>query len=183
MKLLILIGNAAVGKMTVGQELTKITDLRLFHNHMSIELVLDVFGKRVRSADRRIREVIFEEFAKSDGYGLIFTYMWDFSHQEDWDYINSLCDIFKRENADVYYVELVTSQEVRLARNNTENRLANKQSKRDVTTSEKWLLKADVEGRYVSNEGEIPFENYLRIDNTHLTPDIVAGMIKQKFSL
>ena len=34
MKLLILIGNTAVGKMTVGQELTKITDFRLFHNHI-----------------------------------------------------------------------------------------------------------------------------------------------------
>jgi len=36
MKLLFLIGNSAVGKMTVGQELTKITDMRLFHNHMPV---------------------------------------------------------------------------------------------------------------------------------------------------
>ena len=34
MKLVILIGDAAVGKMTVGQELMKQTGLRLFHNHM-----------------------------------------------------------------------------------------------------------------------------------------------------
>ncbi len=33
MKLLFLIGNGAVGKMTVGQELMKLTGLRLFHNH------------------------------------------------------------------------------------------------------------------------------------------------------
>lgn len=44
MKLLFLIGNAAAGKMTVGQELMKITDLRLFHNHMSIEPVIEIFG-------------------------------------------------------------------------------------------------------------------------------------------
>ena len=37
MKVLFLIGDAAVGKMTVGQELSKITKLRLFHNHMTIE--------------------------------------------------------------------------------------------------------------------------------------------------
>lgn len=30
--------------MTVGQELMKITDLRLFHNHMTIEPVLEIFG-------------------------------------------------------------------------------------------------------------------------------------------
>ena len=37
MKLIFLIGAGAVGKMTVGQELAKITPLRLFHNHMIIE--------------------------------------------------------------------------------------------------------------------------------------------------
>jgi len=44
MKVLFLIGNAAVGKMTVGQELIKITGLRLFHNHMTIEPVIERFG-------------------------------------------------------------------------------------------------------------------------------------------
>ena len=39
MKLVLLFGDCAVGKMTVGQELAKITDLRLFHNHMTIEPV------------------------------------------------------------------------------------------------------------------------------------------------
>ena len=39
MKLVLIIGAGAVGKMTVGQELMKITDLRLFHNHMMIEPV------------------------------------------------------------------------------------------------------------------------------------------------
>ncbi len=45
MKLLFMIGNAAVGKMTVGQELMKITGLRLFHNHMTIEPVIEIFGQ------------------------------------------------------------------------------------------------------------------------------------------
>ena len=45
MKLVFLFGDAAVGKMTVGQQLTKITDLKLFHNHMSIEPVLEIFGE------------------------------------------------------------------------------------------------------------------------------------------
>ena len=40
MKLLFLIGDMAVGKMTVGQELARITELKLFHNHMMIEPVM-----------------------------------------------------------------------------------------------------------------------------------------------
>ena len=43
MKLIILFGPPAVGKMTVGQELEKITRLKLFHNHMSLELVNQFF--------------------------------------------------------------------------------------------------------------------------------------------
>lgn len=37
MNLVIIIGAQAVGKMTVGDELSKITHLKLFYNHMSIE--------------------------------------------------------------------------------------------------------------------------------------------------
>ena len=44
MKLVFLIGDAAVGKMTVGQELMKQTELRLFHNHMMIEPVIELWA-------------------------------------------------------------------------------------------------------------------------------------------
>ena len=44
MKLVFILGNSAVGKMTVGQELMKLTGLRLFHNHMMIEPVIDIFA-------------------------------------------------------------------------------------------------------------------------------------------
>ncbi len=72
MKLVFLIGDSAVGKMTVGQELMKITGLRLFHNHMTIEPVLEIFGDFNGTAINRLREVIFEEFAASGQYGMIF---------------------------------------------------------------------------------------------------------------
>ncbi len=184
MKLVIIIGAGAVGKMTVGQELMKITDLRLYHNHMDIELGIEIFGqyKYVRGAVRRIREVIFDEFAKTDLYGMIFTFMWAFDHQSDWDYINSLVDIFRRNNADIYYVELVAPQEIRLQRHMTENRLKHKASKRNMDFSTELLLKEDKNYRLVSKDGEIPFENYIKIDNSNLQPEVVAQMIKEKFS-
>ena len=75
MKLVNIFGNAAAGKMTVGQELAKITDLKLFHNHMTIEPVIEVFGYYDGQVIGKIREVYFSEFAKSDNYGMIFTFM------------------------------------------------------------------------------------------------------------
>lgn len=183
MKLLFLIGDAAVGKMTVGEELMKITDLRLFHNHMTIEPVIEIFGQFNGKVVSRLREVIFEEFAASDCYGMIFTYLWAFDMQSDWDYIEHVKDVFKPYNTDFYYIELVTSQEIRLQRNVTENRLLKKASKRDVATSNQRLLNDDNNHRCVSDDGEILFENYMKIDNSNLQPDIVAKMIKEKFAL
>jgi len=183
MKLVLIIGAGAVGKMTVGQELAKITDLKLYHGHMCIEMVIEVFGNRNSKAVTRIREVIFDEFVKSDLYGMIFTFMWAFDRQEDWDYINNLLDIFRRENADIYYVELVAPQDIRLERNKTENRHRNKASKRNIEFSTSLILNEDSNYRLVSNEGELPVDNYIRIDNSNLEPDVVAKMIKDKFLL
>lgn len=184
MKVLFLIGNAAVGKMTVGQELMKITDFRLFHNHMTIEPVIEIFGYFNPKAIQRLREVVFEEFASTECFGLIFTIMWAFDTQSDWDYIEHVKDIFKQKNQNVefYYVELVTSQKIRLERNITENRLIHKASKRDIEISNQRLLNDDANHRCESFAGEIPFENYIKIDNSSLTPDVVATIIKKQFN-
>lgn len=183
MKFVLLFGDAAVGKMTVGQELTKITDLRLFHNHMSIEPILEIFGKFNGEAIRRFRELVFEEFAKSDGYGLVFTYMWAFDCKEDWDYVEHIRSIFEPYNTDFYYVELVAPQDIRLRRNVTENRLKNKPSKRDIKWSNARLIADDNSHRIVSNDGEIPFDNYIKIDNSNLSAKETAKIIKDKFDL
>lgn len=182
MKLLLLFGDSAVGKMTVGQELCKITSFRLFHNHMAIEPVLEIFGSFHGPAIRRIREVVFEEFAKTDQYGMIFTYMWAFDMPSDWEYIQWVKDIFDLPEEDVYYVELIAPQNVRLERNRTENRLRHKASKRDIEASDQRLIRDDKNYRCVSNPGEIPFPNYLRLENANITAEETARIIKETFA-
>ena len=183
MKVLFLFGNAAVGKMTVGQELMKITDLRLCHNHMTIEPVIEIFGKYDSRITMRLREVIFEEYAKSDNYGIILTFMWAFDMQEDWDYLEHVREIFESYGAEFYYAELVASREVRLERNSTENRLKNKASKRDVEASNKRLINDDESHRFESYDGEIPYSNYIKINNTNIPADTAANIIKERFNL
>lgn len=183
MKLLFLFGDAAVGKMTVGQELVKITNLKLFHNHMSIEPILEIFGSWNTNAIKRFREVIFEEFAKSDNYGLVFTYMWAFDCKEDWEYVEHIKDIFEPYNTEFYYAELVAPQSVRIERNTSENRLKNKPSKRNIKLSANRLIEDDKTHRLESFDGESPFENYIKIDNSNLSAPKCAEIIKNKFNL
>lgn len=182
MKLVIIIGSGAVGKMTVGQELMKITDLRLFHNHMTIEPVIEVFGYFDPQTISELREVFFTRFAASDNYGMIFTYMWAFDQQADWDYIAHIKEIFAPYNTEFYCVELVAPKEIRLQRNATENRLKHKPSKADEAISSR-RIHAEEKYRLESRDGEAPFENYLRLDNSNLTASEAAQMIKKTFGL
>ena len=183
MKLVFILGDAAVGKMTVGQELMKITDLRLFHNHMTIEPVLEIFGSFDGKTISEIREVIFKNFAASDNYGMIFTMMMAFDMQSDWDYLEHVKSIFAPYGTEFYYAELIAPQDIRLKRNVTENRLKHKASKRDLAASNQRVLTDDENHRCVSYEGEIKFDNYLRIDNSEMEPEEAARIIKVTFGL
>ena len=180
MKLVLIVGDSAVGKMTVGQELQKITGLRLFHNHMTIEPVLEIFNDFNVDVILKLRYLIFEEFVKTDNEGMIYTCMWDYDAQEDWDIMNKILGIF--DGAQIYCVELTAPLEVRLERNATENRLKHKASKRDIEASNARLVNY-AQRRFISRDEEIPIKNFIRIDNSNLEADTVAKMIKEKFDL
>lgn len=186
MKFIIITGPQAVGKMTVGQELVKITNLKLLHNHMTIEVLTKIFDysrDSFRKLNEEFRMQIFKEFAKSEEEGIIFTTTWDFDDKEEWDRIYKYIQTFKVNNAEIYIVELEANLKERLKRNKMENRLLNKSSNRNLEWSEKDLLKSVEKYRFNSKENEINEKNYLRIDNTNISPDNVAKMIKNKFKL
>jgi len=171
--------------MTVGHELTKITDLKLFHNHMSIELFHPFFGfgRETWRLANLLRKEFFESFANSDQYGLIFTYVWGFDLQGDWDYVKQTCDIFESKGAEIYLIELEANIDIRLERNNSPFRLEQKPTKRNIEQSQKDLINTMEKHRLNSYPGEILRENYLRINNTNLNADEVANLIKEKFKL
>ena len=185
--LVIILGPHAVGKMTVGQELANITQLRLFHNHMSIELARKLFAyteKEWSILNETIRKTVFELFAKGDFPGLIFTYMCAFDEQSDLDYLQNMIHLFSSNGANCYVVELCADFEERLIRNKSENRLLHKESKRNLERSEAEMRNTSEKYRLNSYGGEnLPFENYMKIDNTALAPDEVAKMIQTHFAI
>jgi hypothetical protein len=186
MKFILLFGPEAVGKMSVGHELEKITSLKLFHNHMTIDLVSHFFDYGTDSGKRLVRlfrEEIFKEVASSDLSGLIFTFVWYFDSKEDWDFTQKIVKIFEDKGAEIYYIELEADMEERINRNKTEHRLNHKPKKRDIEWSENQLRNSMLNHRLNSNEGEIKFKNYIKINNTNLSPVEVALKIKEQFML
>jgi len=186
MKLIILFGPLAVGKMTVGQELEKITGLKLFHNHMTIEMVLpffDQYSKSFRKLVDSFRIQMFEEIAKSNLEGVIFTYVWELDQKQDCDFIDRIAEIFEKENANIYYAELEADAETRLKRNKSPNRLKYKPSKSDFKASEKELIDTDRLQTLNTKENVFERKNHFKINNTSLNAIDVAKMIKEKFGL
>jgi hypothetical protein len=184
--LVFLVGAPAVGKMTVGYELAVRTGLKLLHNHHTIELVLQFFPFGSPPFSRLVQEFrrrIFEEVAASDLPGLVFTFVRAFDEPADDAVVAEMAAIFEARGARVVHVELEATQAERLRRNETEFRLAQKPSKRDVAASRERLLRSDATHR-LSSAGRFDGRaDFLRIDNTSLPAAEVAERIIAHFSL
>lgn len=184
MKFICIIGPQAVGKMTVGHALAKKTDDKLFHNHMTIDLLEPLFGfsQATMTLSESFRKQIFEQFITSNENGLIFTFMWAFNQQSDWEFIEDIYKLFTNNHIDVYFIELEASVDTRLQRNKTEHRLHHKPTKRNIEQSEAHLIQSLKNYRLQSHPGEIPYPNYVRINNEEMDPDTVANLICDHFA-
>ena len=186
MRLVILFGPPAVGKMTVGYELERLTGLRLFHNHMTVDLALRFFEFGQPPFLRLVsglRTLVFEEVAASDLPGLIFTYVWALDDPQDKEFIDRATAVFRARGADICYVELAATQDERLRRNETEFRLAQKPSMRDLEESRRRLLDIDLNYRLGSNGDFFYQDRYLKLDTTDMAPDVAAKRIAAAFGI
>jgi hypothetical protein len=184
--LLFVVGPPAVGKMTVGHEVARRTGLRLFHNHQTIDLVLRFFDFGTPAFGRLVSEFrrrILEEVAASDLPGLIFTYVWAFDHASDQAAVDGWAEIFRRRGGRVLFVELEAEQGERLRRNETEFRLAEKPSKRDLDASRRRLLADDERYRLNSGVAFDDRDDWFRLDTTRLEAADVAERIVERFGL
>jgi hypothetical protein len=184
MKFVVIFGPPAVGKMTVGHELAKLTGLRLFHNHMTIDLVLNFFEFGEAPFFRLVSEFrrrVFEEVAQSELPGLIFTFVWALELESERKFIDESCDIFRQQGADIFFVELEADLAARLERNESEFRLTQKAPKRDLEKSRERLLADDVKYKLNSNGDFFYQENYLKLDNTNVSAADAARHIVETF--
>ena len=184
MKFVIIFGPPAVGKMVVGKELSKMTGFKMLHNHMTIELLIQLFDygtPKFRKLNAEFRRRIFEEVASSDLLGFIFTYVWDFNQKKEKDFIDVVSNLFRKNKWEVYYVELEASLEERLKRNKTKVRLTEKPSKRDTDLSEKRLIAMEFKHKMNTDRKFYYKKNYLKIVTTKLTIKETAEKIVNAF--
>lgn len=183
--LIVVCGPQAVGKMTVAESLRDKLKYNMMMNHDSIEMSDKIFGFGT-PAQKEFNAIFREEafaLAVKHNVDLIFTYVCAFEIPEEREYLTKLAKLFKNAGGEFYFVELSADLETRLERNETPHRMERKASKRDVVWSKANLLKDASNHRLNSEDGEVWFENHMKIDNSNLLPDEVANMIIEKYKL
>lgn len=185
-ELLLIIGPPAVGKMTVGRAVCAHTDFRLFHNHHTIEPLLEIFGfgtEPFNTLNSEFRRRVIEEAAAS-GTRLIFTLVWNVEEIDEAEYVRRLIAPYVDAGLRVSFAELYSDLETRLERNVGDERIDHKRSKRDLAWSDAHVREMDVE--HVMNtrpEHPTPATEllsdfaHLRLDNSALTPVEAAARI------
>lgn len=190
MKIILIFGPQAVGKMTIGENISKALNLPLLHNHVTLDAIWPYIGwnEKTFELSDQLRLDMFDIMAKDETHpGVIFTFVWAFDRKEDWAFVERIKNIFNQSHHKLYFIELEAALEERLKRNRTENRLAKKPSKRDITYSDNELLTSAEKNRLNSHPGEIKEANYLKLDITHLeveesSQEILSWLTNDKYS-
>lgn len=174
MKLVIIYGTPAVGKYTVAKELSKLTEYRLLHNHLSLDLVssvLDYNNKNFWKTVGDVREIVLRDALKEVSVILTTCY----TRGDSDPFIKRLIKIAKSCKAQVYFINLYCNEKELFKRVKEDSR--KKFGKlRSVQKLRKNL-------RNYGAKDSIPFVKSLRIDNTNLSAKKTAELIKKYYKL
>jgi len=185
-RLLLIIGPPAVGKMTVGRAISARSDFRLFHNHHTIEPLVEVFGYGTAPfniLNIEFRRRVIEEAARHR-VDLIFTFVWDLDDPADAACVDQLVAPFDGPTSEIWVLELIAPLETRLVRNRGESRLAAKPTKQDVNWSDANVRRMEAHRLNTDPTGSTPTpaDNFLsrhpllRLDTRALTAAEVADI-------
>jgi hypothetical protein len=175
-KLVVIYGTPGVGKLTTAEALAALTGFRLFHNHLSFNLVKAIFdfpSPPFGELAVTIRLASIEAAARARLPGLIFTYV--YANPEDDSFIGQMVEAVERQGGEVLFVRLSCDAATNERRVVAEERrafgkIATVESLRGLLT--RWNLTSAIAGR-----------DTLDIDNSALSADAVARRIAEHFSL
>jgi shikimate kinase len=175
MELLFIYGPAAVGKLTVSRELAKLTGLRLFHNHLTVDAVMAVFDFGSKSFIKLREQIwlsVFKEAAQND-ISFIFTFSPEGTVQTS--FIQNTLDAIEQFGGKVRFIELtcpIDELERRIENPSRAefNKLRSLESFRNIRQAGKHIYPK------LPNSG-------LTIDTSKISPQEAAREIFELFSL
>jgi dephospho-CoA kinase len=175
MKLIFIYGSPAVGKYTVANEIAKVTNYKVFHNHLTVDAILPIFEfgtPPFTKLNDEFRKLLIAE-AISNNVNLISTYC--YAKDLDDERVEELLKLVEENGGEVGLVLLTCERKQLETRVLAESR----QKFEKVKTVE--LLNEVLEKYELFST--IPNRESLVIDNTNLSAETVAEQIIKQFYL
>lgn len=168
MKLIFLHGAPAVGKLTVARELVALTGFRLFHNHLTVDLVSSLFPFGSEPFIVLREKIWLAAFAEAvrNNVSLIFTFNPERTVSES--FVQNTIELVQGAGGKVVFVELTCAEK------ELEDRLD------DASRKEFGKLASVEQYRTLKDLGAFQFPklpNHLSVDTTSQPPEDSARLI------
>lgn len=181
MKLVVIYGPPASGKLTIAKKLSKLTTLKLFHNHIVNDALAEILDNTKDSywdAGDDVKIKIIETAAKQKIKGIIFTLMRAKDKKgvyKDGKFAKRLKNAVEKNRGKVYFVRLICDQKeiLRRVKKRSRKKFNKFKSPEQVT---KFMKRFDVHASF-------NFRNQLEINNTNVSAKEVAKQIKKHYRL
>ena len=173
MKLVFIYGAPGTGKLTVAREVSRLTGLRLFHNHLTVDLAASLFdhgSPEYFDYVRHLRIEAFERSTKAD-VDLIFTFWYSSISGPS---VEGYRNVIETAGGEVLFTRLHCRPEI------LEQRVTSPSRQNWKISSVRELC--DAFAQYPTSFDAIP-GTQLEIDNSDLEPEVVAEQIVTHFGL
>ena len=122
MKLVIIYGPPAAGKLTVANELARRTGFKVFHNHLSIDCIRPVFDFGTQSFNRLIGLIRIETIAEAARENVDIIHTFVYAKGPDDDHIARLIAAAEDSGGEVCLVLLKCDKDETMRRVTSESR-------------------------------------------------------------
>lgn len=174
MKLIFLYGPPASGKLTIAEKLSDLTSIPLFHNHLSRDLVKDIYGDDLSKHYKLVDQIRLDVFhyCANHNTDLIFTYVYEGSADDD--NVRRFIKVIEEQGGKVYFIELTANRDDLIERVGNQSR----KSFKKLTDPEIMIKITEDMSKY-----SIPFVDSIKINTSELTPDESARFIVDQLTL
>ena len=169
MKLVFIYGAPAVGKLTVANEIAEQTKFKVFHNHLSIDAIEPIFDFGTKSFARLIDLIRVETIAEAARENVDLIHTFCYAKDLDDEYVAKITGAVESNGGEICFVLLTC------AKSELEQRVL-ADSRKQYGKANNLEILNEILDKY-DLFSPVPERESLQIDNTNLSPEVVAQKI------
>jgi hypothetical protein len=175
MKLILLYGSPAVGKLTVANEIARKNDFKVFHNHLTIDAVEPIFEFGTPPFWKLVHSFRVEIVAEAACVGQNLIYTFCYAKDSDDDHVRLITETVEKNGGEIHFILLVC-EKAEIERRVTEK------SRRRYGKANNLKILHEIWEKY-ELFSPVPHRESLTIDNTNLSAKQAARQIIAHFDL